>query len=619
MSFKQSIPQIVTLLKQASDAYYNGGEQTMDDDTYDSLLEILRERDPKNSYLTTIGSPPQENAIVLPYKMASLDKIKPGMPSLTRFLGCAPSYVASDKLDGLSALWCPGKKSLYLRGDGRVGQKVNHLVGMTGLVPSIIDFVVRGEIVLRRDAVEPGQIPRTIVNGLVHRNEISASDLTRLRFVAYEVVQPGMMSRSKQFEWLKQHGFELPWFTVLTKPTEPDLIHLFQQRRGECAYDIDGIVIGIDQIPHIVGEAIGPVTGPVKNPKDCVAFKMPLSDQSATTTVQEVMWTPSAQGYLIPRIRFTPIIIGGATIEFCTGHNARTIVAGSIGPGAQIQIRRSGDVIPTLEHIVTPASEPAMPPTTIKWEWVGSPADAIHIRTTETTNEQTISQLIHFAKVLDIANLGPANCKALVDEGLGSPKAIWSATPDRLAAILGPKTGATLYTDLRKAFERPTVTEVTLLLASSKLPRGVGESKLTALLAAHPDPRTWATCTRHPPPTGWTEKTFQEFQKVYATYEPWRIQEFHWIPYPRLANVLPVPVTATSNPIKTVCFTGFRDATLEEWAKSAGFQPVASVTNKLSVLVTADGAKSSEKSKKADALGTVEVLQRSEFMKKYLE
>ena len=123
-----TIADLLTILKRASDAYYNGNDtgSVMDDDTFDMMLEKLRDLDPDNPFLKTVGAPPAEGAIVLPYTMPSLEKIKPGQDGLQRFIKKAPAYVLSEKLDGLSALWCFSAHAgaLYLRGDGIIGQAI---------------------------------------------------------------------------------------------------------------------------------------------------------------------------------------------------------------------------------------------------------------------------------------------------------------------------------------------------------------------------------------------------------------------------------------------------------------------------------------------------------------
>jgi NAD-dependent DNA ligase len=55
--------EIVGLLREASHVYYSGGNLTMDDDTYDGIVERLRELDPANPYLKEAGSPPSDSSM----------------------------------------------------------------------------------------------------------------------------------------------------------------------------------------------------------------------------------------------------------------------------------------------------------------------------------------------------------------------------------------------------------------------------------------------------------------------------------------------------------------------------------------------------------------------------
>ena len=599
-----SVSGIANLLTRASDAYYNGGTLLLDDASFDFLVERLREMEPTHPFLTTVGAPPpSENATELPYPMPSLDKIKPGQNVLARFIAKHPSVVLSEKLDGLSALWCPASKALYLRGDGRIGQPISGIVPhIQGLVPSADSWAIRGEIILPR---APGA--RALLNGLVHQTAPAKEALARVRFIAYEVIVPIGLARQAQFEWLVARGFETPWWAATTTLTEELCSQTFQERRGKSAYETDGIVVGVNQVP-VKDQAN-------KNPKDCVAFKMAVSDQSATTTVREVIWTASAQGYLIPRLRFDPVQIGGASIEFCAGHNARTVVDRGLGPGAQVKIRRSGDVIPTLDSVLFPAT-PSLPSDTSTWVWAEGP-ESTHICSKKLTAEQTVSQIIHFAKTHSIPGLGPANCRLLVKGGITGPATLWKMTAPTLGALLGPNTGETTFKALRAQLAVPPLTEMSLMVSSTVLPRGVGETKLKSLFTMYPDPRAWQRPALQAP-TGWTDASFREFQTEYPKYEQWRAQEIFWIPYPILGAVA-VAATTSTGPKRTVCFTGFRDKDLEQRVQEGPFEVVSGVSQTLGILVVPDGnTTQSEKVKKALKYGTVEVIERSEFVKKYI-
>jgi len=575
--------QIVQLLREASDAYYNGGTLKMDDDTYDSLVERLKQLDPENEFFNEIGAP-TEGAVKLPHPMPSLDKIKPGQDTLKRFL-VNSDFVISEKLDGLSALW-NGK--LYLRGDGIMGQDISHLHSIQGL--KRVSEPVRGEIILPRSEDIP--LRRSWVNGQVHQKTPLVENLQKIHFVAYEVMKT-RMTRTQQFEWLKSKGFEVPWYVSTNAITEAELCDKLVERRNVSIYDTDGLVVGLDKAP--VSES---TTTKAKNPKDCVAFKMPLADQSAETIVKNVLWAPSAQGYMIPRIQFEPVIIGAATIEYCTGHNARTILQNKIGPGARIIIRRSGDVIPKLDGVLT-ATEASFPPEGT-WEW-----DGVNIKAVGISTEMVSAKLHYFLKTLEIPGAGPATATALVEAGIVGPATLWAASTETLSKILGPKTGATLYANLRNL----KLTELALMHASSTLPRGVGTIKLTNLFAVEPDPRKWHSMT---PPEGWTTESFQNFLTMLPIYVEWR----KGIPYP-----YPILASATvdKNPAKVVvCITGFRNKAFEERASAKGYPITSTFTSKVGLLLVPDGdVKESEKVKTAKEKG-IKIISRSEFVAQYL-
>ena len=112
-----------------------------------------------------------------------------------------------------------------------------------------------------------------------------------------------------------------------------------------------------------------------KYPKYSFAFKMVLSDQMAESIVTDVIWTPSKDGLLKPRVQYEPVIIGDSTLEFATAHNADFIRKNKIGIGAVIQIIKSGDVIPKIQKVITPAETAKMP--TIPYKWNKTHKDAI--------------------------------------------------------------------------------------------------------------------------------------------------------------------------------------------------------------------------------------------------
>lgn len=608
-----TILEIVNQLKEAADAYYNTGISKMTDDEYDELRDELERLDPANPFLKIVGAPvTSAGTVKLPVPMPSLNKIKPGTGAIAQFtkIPCS-AWILSEKLDGISVLWTPADRKLYLRGDGAVGQDVSHLVklGLQGLpVRMEKEFRVRGEFVIRKSDVPPNTIGRSWINGVLHRSDPIESDVAKIRFVAYEIcsAKGGVGTRQDQMTMLSKLRYEVPWWTVVNRLDEDVLGIALKERRSVGLYDIDGIVVGQDRVPMWQTDP-----NELRNPKDMVAFKMVLSDQCAETTIVAVHWALSHQGYYIPRLEVEPVRVGGAMITYVTGHNARVIVDKRLGKGARIRIRRSGDVIPTIDGVLVGVN-PDLPPSNT-WKWMGPEDTAVHIgaRGESGSVELLESKLKHFAAVLEIDGLGPGLVKKLVLGGITTPRALCTATVETLSDLIGKKTGVTTAAELRRALS--TLTEKKLMIASSVLPRGVGETKLDTLFAMEADPRKWGGSTGRP--AGWSQDALSEFLRAYPAYEMWREKEFPLPAYPilQIMTVVTAPVAYKG----TVCFSGFRNAALEKRLEALGFMIAATLTKKTTVLVIPDGdASESSKVVKARESG-IPVRSQTEFLKEY--
>ena len=600
---------IVKRLKEASAAYYNTGTSMMTDDEYDSLREQLEAADPTNPFLTTVGAPVSAGTVALPVPMPSLNKIKPGTGAIQQFAKLPSNgWVLSEKLDGISVLWIPAERKLYLRGDGAVGQDVSHLVklGIQGLPIRLEkEFRVRGEFVIRKTDVAVNTIGRSWINGVLHRSSPATEDVAKIRFVAYEIssAKGGVGTRQEQMLTLEKMRYEVPWWTTVSSIDEENLGTLLKQRREVGLYDIDGIVVGQNRVPVWHENE-----GELRNPKDMVAFKMVLSDQCADTTVVAVHWALSYQGYYIPRLEIEPVRVGGAVITFVTAHNARVVLDKKIGKGARIRIRRSGDVIPTIDAVLV-GVKPDFPSAEL-WKWMGPEDTAVHIGAhTEGVNMELLeSKLKHFASSLEIDGLGPGLVKKIIAGGLTTPHALCEATPDTLMGLVGKKNGASIADELKKAIAN--LTEQRLMVASGIMPRGVGDTKLTSLFAIEADPRKWRSLSGRA--QGWSEDALAEFIRFYPTYETWRQKEFPVPPYP----ILKTPVVKVAEK-GIICFSGFRNAELEKRLEGLGFSIAPSLTKKTSVLVIPDGdVAESSKVVKARESG-LPVRKLADFLREY--
>ncbi len=610
------IQNISNLLKAASDAYYNGAEPLLSDDAYDKLRDELEQLDPQNPFLKQIGAPvPKgQNVVKLPYKMASLNKIKPGTGAVDSFRASSTvkSWVLSDKLDGISVLWDTGKRKLYLRGDGLMGVDVSaYAPYINGLTPRCFNkkWVLRGELVLPNSTPVEGTLPRSWVNGQLHQKTPIPEQLGKINFVAYELIEPAGLTRQAQMQLASEEGFEVPWFTVVKDIQDAFLADTLTQRRLTSSYSIDGIVVGENNVP------VKDKSDTVTNPKDMRAFKMPMEDQQAQTEVKDILWSASYQGYWIPRLQITPVVVGGSRIEYLSAHNARFVLENQVGKGAKIVIRKSGDVIPTLHQVLQPSNQIELP----KGVWDGPEETASHLKLSqdETEDHEDVVQkkLTHFAKTLDIPHLGPGLTVKLISAAIVTPGDLVRVSYKDLEKAIGEgmakKIHPAIQTQLAKA------SEMDLMVASGMMPRGVGETKLKALFALNPDPREWESSVREC--EGWSSSALVSFYPKVKLYETWRRNEFPTIPYPKMTRPK-TPPTAKPTKKEFFCFTGFRSAEIQAQLELKGHEFTPTYSKKTTILVVTDEDAlnaNTEKIRKAREAGT-RILTRDQLRQEYL-
>ena len=124
---KITTKKLTEFIMLLADNYYNSTNPNLDidDNVFDELVEVLKQRDPNSKYFTTIGAPINNDKVNLPFPMFSLNKVKPD--SITQWIKTHNGpYSLSDKLDGMSAMLYNGH--LYKRGQGLDGQDIGYLL-----------------------------------------------------------------------------------------------------------------------------------------------------------------------------------------------------------------------------------------------------------------------------------------------------------------------------------------------------------------------------------------------------------------------------------------------------------------------------------------------------------
>lgn len=618
--------ELSKLLRDANNAYYcaEGTESAplMTDNEYDILREYTLKHYPKNKAATEGHSKcsikVEKNKVTLPYEMWSMDKIKPNTDTLFKWkqLYTGP-YVISCKLDGISALFSTEKNALklYTRGNGVIGQDISHLIPYLKLPVKSKDLVIRGEIIIKKLVFESKYAqqfanPRNFVAGLVNQKNIDPTIMADLSFVAYEVIKP-ILKPSAQLALLEDissqsqkdaQNVEVVKHIILptAELSNERLSEILVKWRAEYAYEIDGIICIDDKIyPRTTG-----------NPAHAFAFKMVLSDQVAEALVTDVIWTPSKDGYLKPRVQIEPLTLGGVTIEYATGFNARFIVDKHIGVGALIRLIRSGDVIPHITEVIQPATQPLMP--TVPYEWNATQVD---ILLTDKANDATVKEktISGFFTHLEVEGLGPGNIKRMIEAGYDTVPKILALSEADLLKVEGfqTKLAHKIHKNIAQQIQKATLPE--LMHASNIFGRGFGTKKLQLILDAYPtiltDPLPLpAKVEKISTVNGLAQKTAEQFVKEIPAF-------LSFIKNANLTNKLtPLPSQALDKPTLIVnkdhplygkkwVMTGFRDKALIQDLLNVGSEQGTAVNKKTALVIVKDLNEDNVKVTDAQKLG----------------
>ena len=472
----------------ANKKYYCNDSPLMTDGQYDLLKEYVEETYPDNKVVkeghSSCDVAVDKKKVALPYEMWSMDKIKNEKGIQNKLKKYAGPYVLSTKMDGISLMYYAegefeNSPQLYTRGNGKKGQDITHLLPYLKL-PILKNVTVRGELIIKKNVFDSKYSanfsnPRNFVSGIANSKKINskliqmASDLD---FITYEVISPNLKP-SKQMEYLVNHfGKEKTvLFDVLKTVNKEILSEYLMKWRKNYEYEIDGIIVTHDEM----------FKRESKNPAHAFAFKMVLSDQIVEALVVDVLWSPSKDGYLKPRVKLQPVIIGGATIEYATAHNAAFVRDNGLGVGSVVQLIRSGDVIPKVHKMIHKA-EPKMP-TEYNYVWTSGNVD-IKLSNEDAKNNKIVKTKIieEFFKKIEVDGLGYKNVVRFYEAGYDTIEKIVKMKVSDISVLsgMGEKSGKKITESIK---DRLNKVELHVLMGASPcFGRGIGSRKLKELL-----------------------------------------------------------------------------------------------------------------------------------------
>jgi DNA ligase (NAD+) len=501
---------LINLIKYTTDKYYND-QPVISDELFDFVIDTLRDIDPEHLILKQVGSKVlTKSKTKLKYWMGSMDKIKPSDPAflnkwLTKYKG---PYIYSDKLDGVSALFvCANSKmNLYTRGDGMEGTDISNLIKyISGLDKLELDklkfdkiskldknsqsFAVRGELIMSKTNftkyANTMSNARNMVSGVVNSKSFDPKIVSDIDFVSYEIIDPWLPTQSKQFEKLNKMGFKVVpnSFIDIESNTESNtqldfmtLSQILTQRLANTKYEIDGLIISNNILP--------PQRTQNTNPEYAFAFKDPSLSQIADVKVLGINWSISKDGYIKPVLKLVPTSLGGVVISNVTAINAKYVQNNILGPGAIIQLIRSGDVIPKIIGILKPASSGIAQFPDIDYEWNETGVDIIAI---DQTLDQQIKELVFFFKKLDISNIDESTVRKMINANIDSIGKILTIKINDLVKVEGfkEKMVEKIYNNICDRIKNLTMLD--LMIASNVFGHGMGSKKLKKIISSYPD------------------------------------------------------------------------------------------------------------------------------------
>lgn len=380
----ERMKELIPVLQKAGKAYYQEDREIMSNFEYDKLYDELETLE-KETGITLAGSPTvsvgYEALEELPKEahetpMLSLDKTK-DVEALRAFIGDRKTLL-SWKLDGLTIVLTYGDGKLQkavTRGNGVVGEVITNNARVFKNIPLQISF--KGDLVLRGEAIitysdfkkineeiedvdAKYKNPRNLCSGSVRQlnNEITAR--RNVHFYAFSLVRAQGVdfrnSREQQFLWLKDQGFDVVEYRMVTRDTLDEAMEYFSGQVVKNDFPSDGLVALYDDIAY--GDSLGTTA---KFPRNSYAFKW--KDEVRETTLKEIEWSPSRTGLINPVAIFEPVELEGTTVSRASVHNISIMKELQLGIGDKIQVYKANMIIPQIAENLTRSGNLEIPDT----------------------------------------------------------------------------------------------------------------------------------------------------------------------------------------------------------------------------------------------------------------
>lgn len=445
MDLKKRVKELTDLLEKYNYEYYVLDNPSVSDAEFDRLMQELMLIEEQHPELKSNVSPTQRvgGQVVsefkkIPHKrmMLSLanafneDDLYDFDRKVREATGLKNiKYMAELKIDGLGMSLIYHDKLLYAvtRGDGVVGEDVTSNVITIHSIPLQInldaDFEIRGEVYMpkkslqelnqkRKENHEPlFANARNAAAGSIRNLDSKVAASRKLEAFWYYFVNASDFNirfHSDALNYCDKLGFRTNKERRLCNGIEEvlDYIKEYTKKRSSLDYDIDGIVIKVDDMS--LYDKLGYTS---KTPRWAIAYKFP--PEEVLTKLEDIIFTVGRTGKITPNAVLSPVRVAGSLVQRATLHNEDFINDKGLMIGDYVYLRKAGDVIPEVVKVDKTRRDGSQKP----FEMITncpvchqplSKVDAMHYCLNPNCDAKHIEGMIHFASrnAMDIEGMG---------------------------------------------------------------------------------------------------------------------------------------------------------------------------------------------------------------------
>ena len=456
MDPKLRVEEITKLLERYNYEYYVLDNPSVTDAEYDRLMQELIALETKYPELKSPLSPSQRvggqvqdefKKITHKRMMLSLANafneadLRDFDKKIRDVLGVEKvKYMAEMKIDGLGISLVYRKNLIYAstRGDGTVGEDVTSNVITIKSVPSHIDcedeLEIRGEVFMpKKSLAKLNEIrektgeplfanARNAAAGSIRQLDSSIAASRGLDGFWYYFVNAkdfGIRYHSEALNYADKLGFKTNPERRLCNGIDEVLAYIeeYTEKRPSLAYDIDGIVIKVDDMDTY--DKLGYTS---KTPRWAIAYKFP--PEEVITKLTDIIYTVGRTGKITPNAVLEPVRVAGSLVQRATLHNEDFIKDKDLMVGDYVVIRKAGDVIPEVVRVVKERRTDDVKPYKMieNCPVCGSPlvrVDAMHFCTNPHCDAKKIEGIIHFSSrdAMDIEGMGEKVVEQFFNQG----------------------------------------------------------------------------------------------------------------------------------------------------------------------------------------------------------